>query len=271
MYKKFKGTLKKNDIASIKKTKKMENIKKKIIFSKNLFKNMLKSKYFINIRRKYKKINKKFKLKVYPREEIYNNIINNFDNINEMFFRFIGLKMNHLIDIVFSNSLTIKKVKISTVTRQTRSGRQFRKKVCIVIGDFRGHVGLGIKSSLNYYEALNSAIKRAKLNFTRIKRGFWEDTSGRPHTLASRCSGKFGSVIINIIPAPRGKGIKAARYQYDVISVSGVHDCYTKSFGSTKSSFNTIQATYKALLLSYSFNSPDIWRITTNKNFSDLI
>merc|ERR1712137_655048 len=190
-------------------------------------------------------INKKFLSKFYPRVEAYQQLKKNFNNINEMFFRSIGLKVSSFVDIILSRSRVVKKVKTTTVCRQTRSGRQFRKKVCIAIGDLNGSLGVGIKSSLNIYDAVESATNKAKLNYTRIKRGFWENPIGSPHTVASKSSGKSGSVIINIFPAPKGIGIKAARFQYEIISVSGISDCYTKSYGSTQSSFNTIKATFK--------------------------
>ena len=52
-----------------------------------------------------------------------------------------------IINVLFGKSLTARNIKTVTVCKQTRSGRQFRKKMAVVVGDKNRHLGLGIKSS----------------------------------------------------------------------------------------------------------------------------
>lgn len=77
-----------------------------------------------------------------------------------------------------------------------------------------------------------------------------------------KITGKCSSVLVSLFPAPLGTGIIAARYQKDVILMSGIKDCYTRCFGNTRSSYNTIKATFKALQLSYKYLTPDLWEFS---------
>lgn len=54
-------------------------------------------------------------------------------------------------------------------------------------------------------------------------------------------TGKCGSVIVRLIPAPRGAGIVAARVPKKVLSMAGIEDVYTCSRGSTKTLGNFVK------------------------------
>mmetsp|Transcript_34369 Transcript_34369/g.83170 ORF Transcript_34369/g.83170 Transcript_34369/m.83170 type:complete len:187 (-) Transcript_34369:307-867(-) len=179
--------------------------------------------------------------------------------LEDLYLRLIKVKDHKIVDLIFGNSLKTFRLRYSTVTRQTRSGRQMKKKVCIAVGDFKGHIGIGTKSSFDGINAINSATRKAKISLSLIRRGYWSLASGEPHTINYKISGKSGSVIVVVIPAPIGTGIKGGKYQRNVIQISGIKDCYTRSFGHTKSSFNSIYATYEALKLSFKYATPNIW------------
>ena len=55
-------------------------------------------------------------------------------------------------------------------------------------------------------------------------------------------TGKCGSVIVRLIPAPRGAGIVAARVPKKVLQMAGIEDVYTCSRGSTKTLGNFVKA-----------------------------
>ena len=91
-----------------------------------------------------------------------------------------------------------------------------------------------------------------------------------------KVSGKCGSVIVRLIPAPRGAGIVAARTPKKVLQMAGIDDCYTCSRGSTKTLGNFVKATYAALAGTYGFLTPDLWsktRFTKSplQEFTDLL
>lgn len=46
-------------------------------------------------------------------------------------------------------------------------------------------------------------------------------------------TGKCGSVLVRLIPAPRGTGIVAAGVPKKLLDMAGVSDCYTSAKGQT--------------------------------------
>lgn len=82
------------------------------------------------------------------------------------------------------------------------------------------------------------------------------------HTVPTKSTGYCGSVMVRLIPAPRGAGIVAARTPKKVLQMAGIEDCYTCSRGSTKTLGNFVKATFFALAGTYGFLTPDLWRET---------
>jgi len=94
--------------------------------------------------------------------------------------------------------LTRPVVQIKPVQKQTRAGQRTRFKAIVVIGDSEGHVGLGIKTSKEVATAIRAAITIAKLSVLPIRRGYWGSNLGEPHSLATKESGKCGSVTVRV-------------------------------------------------------------------------
>ena len=55
-------------------------------------------------------------------------------------------------------------LKIMPVQKQTRAGQRTRFKAFVAIGDYNGHVGLGVKCSKEVATAIRGAIILAKLS-----------------------------------------------------------------------------------------------------------
>jgi small subunit ribosomal protein S2e len=89
-------------------------------------------------------------------------------------------------------------IQIKPVQKQTRAGQRTRFKAIVVIGDSEGHVGLGIKTSKEVATAIRAAITIAKLSVLPIRRGYWGSNLGEPHSLATKESGKCGSVTVRV-------------------------------------------------------------------------
>ena len=53
----------------------------------------------------------------------------------------------------------------------------------VAVGDFNGHVGLGVKCSKEVATAIRGAINLAKLSIIPIRRGYWGNKIGKPHTV----------------------------------------------------------------------------------------
>ena len=110
--------------------------------------------------------------------------------------------------------------------------------------------------------AYKSASKKAKLRITKIRKGYWEKSIGPANTVKFRTGGRAGSVIVVLFPAPHGFSVKSATNQKKVIISSSIYDCYSKTYGHTKTAYNAIRATFIALTQTFKLSTPDIRRIT---------
>merc|ERR1711935_1275139 len=137
-----------------------------------------------------------------------------------------------------------------------------RFKAFVAIGDSNGHVGLGVKCSKEVATAIRGAIIMAKLSIIPVRRGFWGNKIGKPHTVPTKVTGKCGSIWVRLIPAPRGTGIVSAPVPKKLLQMAGIEDCCTSARGSTGTLGNFAKATYAAIAKTYSYLTPDLWKET---------
>ena len=69
------------------------------------------------------------------------------------------------------------------VQKQTRAGQRTRFKAFVAMGDYSGHVGLGVKCSKEVATAIRGAIILAKLSIIPVRLGYWGNKIGTPHTV----------------------------------------------------------------------------------------
>uniref|UniRef100_A0A6B2LE79 Small ribosomal subunit protein uS5 n=1 Tax=Arcella intermedia TaxID=1963864 RepID=A0A6B2LE79_9EUKA len=158
-----------------------------------------------------------------------------------------------------SASIKDEVMKIMPVQKQTRAGQRTRFKAFVVVGDNDGHIGLGVKCSKEVAHAIRGAIVSAKMAVVPVRRGYWGNKIGRPHTVPCKVNGKCGSVRIRVVPAPRGTGLVAAPVPKKILAYAGIEDCYTNSRGKTKTLGNFAKATFFAVSKTYSYLTPDLW------------
>jgi small subunit ribosomal protein S5 len=150
---------------------------------------------------------------------------------------------------------------INLVQKQTDAGEKSRFKALVAVGNLDGYFGIGTGKAKQVRDAIQKGSIEAKLNIFPVKRGCgsWECDCGEPHTVPFKVSGKCGSVIIELIPGPKGLGIIANDTPKTVINLAGIKDCWTKSFGSTKTSLSLAFATNNALKNTYRILTPKDW------------
>jgi len=182
--------------------------------------------------------------------------------LEEIYLFSLPIKEAEIIDFFFGTKLKDEVVKIMPVQKQTRAGQRTRFKAFVVVGDFDGHVGLGVKCAKEVATAIRGAITAAKLTVVPVRRGYWGNKIGLPHTVPTKITGKCGSVSVRLVPAPRGTGIVAARTPKKVLTMAGIQDVFTSSTGCTKTMGNFVKATFAALSNTYSFLTPDLWKET---------
>ena len=197
-------------------------------------------------------------------------------SLEQVYLFSMPVKEYQIVESFLGPALKDEVMKIMPVQKQTRAGQRTRFKAFVVVGDSAGHVGLGVKCAKEVATAIRGAIILAKMACVPVRRGYWGNKIGRPHTVPTKVTGKCGSVTVRLIPAPRGAGIVAARTPKKVLQMAGIDDCYTCSRGSTKTLGNFVKATYAALAATYGFLTPDLWsktRFTKSplQEFTDLL
>jgi small subunit ribosomal protein S2e len=181
--------------------------------------------------------------------------------LEEIFKFSMPIKEVEIVDKLIGGIDTYKEevMKVKPVQKQTTAGQRTRMKVWVLIGDGRGHIGLGQKAHKEVQGAVQGAIAIAKMNIIPVRMGYWGNNIGMPHTVPMKITGKEGSVSVRLVPAPRGTGIVGAPTSKKVLQMAGVQDCYTQTRGCTKTKGNFLYATYYALAKTYTYLTPEFW------------
>jgi small subunit ribosomal protein S5 len=133
--------------------------------------------------------------------------------------------------------------------KKTKEGNKPRFATLAVVGDKQGIIGLGYGKSRETVPAREKAKRNANCNVFKIRRGCgsWECGCGEPHSLPFAVEGKCGSAIIKLIPAPKGTGLRADKEIAKILDLAGVTDVWSQTYGQTRTKFNLLMATEKAL------------------------
>ena len=129
-------------------------------------------------------------------------------------------------------------VHIDRVARVVKGGRRFRFRALVVVGDRNSQVGIGIAKGADVSAAVAKATEVAKKHFIKVN-----TYNG---TIPHDAEAKVGGSQILLKPASPGTGLIAGGVVRTVLEVAGVHNCLSKSLGSSNKA-NTAYATIEAL------------------------
>ena len=181
-------------------------------------------------------------------------------SIKEVFDRNLPLLEPEIVDYLLPDLKYIR-LDVGIVQRMTDAGRRTRFRVVVVIGNEDGFVGVGSGKARQYLEALNKALRNAKLNITPVRRGCgsWECRCGEPHSIPFIVEGKSGSVRVVLKPAPKGTGLVGGDVAKAVLKLAGIKDVWTQAFGETRTTINFAKSVIDALRKTYKFVTPADW------------
>jgi len=181
-------------------------------------------------------------------------------SMEEVFMEGLKIREPEIVDVLLPG-IQEEVINIGLVQKQTDAGEKSRFRAIVVVGNRDGYVGLGSGKAKQVRTAIQKAAIDARLNIAPVRRGCgsWECGCGKPHSLPFQVLGRCGGVEIVLIPGPRGLGLVANEAAKIILGLAGVKDCWTRSYGSTRTVPSFAYAIFDALRKTYSLVTPKDW------------
>lgn len=127
---------------------------------------------------------------------------------------------------------------IDRVIKVVKGGRRLRFRALVVVGDAKGHVGVGLAKAAGVPEAIRKAAAVGRKELIKVP------IAGTtvPHGILA----KFESSEVLLKPVSQGRGMIASNTVRAVLELAGITDIVSKSLGSANR-VNVAKATLVAL------------------------
>lgn len=129
-------------------------------------------------------------------------------------------------------------LELARVTRVTKGGKRMRFRACLIIGDRRGRVGMGVAKGGDVAMAVEKAFRKAKKALVTIPL--------QHETLPHVVDRKFAAARVLLKPAPQGTGLKCGGPVRVILELGGVPNAVSKVLGSNNK-INNAKAVMTAL------------------------
>lgn len=181
-------------------------------------------------------------------------------SIDQIFRSSIRIQEPEIVDhLLGKSSLQEELISIKSVQKQSKAGQKTSMKVVAVVGNGSGYIGIGTHSARELSAAIKGATSKAKMAIIPVRMGQWDGVGDLKHTVATQASGKCGSVIVKLVPAPMGTGIEVSDIHRRIFELAGIQDIFVKSYGCTRTTENLGKATIRAFEKSSSMFIPEQW------------
>lgn len=129
-------------------------------------------------------------------------------------------------------------VNINRTAKVVKGGRRFGFSALVVVGDGKGHVGMGMGKAKEVINAISKGTEKARKEVKKIEL--------LKNTIPYEVNGKYGGAKVVLKPAAPGTGVIAGGPVRALCESVGIKDILTKVIGSSNPN-NVVKATMGAL------------------------
>lgn len=142
------------------------------------------------------------------------------------------------VSVVERNNYIERVVSINRVSKVVKGGRRFSFTALVIVGDGKGHVGVGYGKAKEVPQAIAKGVDEAQKSFIRV--------ALLGSTIPHPVQGEAAAGVVMLRPASAGTGVIAGGACRAVLECAGVQDILAKSLGSDNA-INVVHATIAAL------------------------
>lgn len=137
------------------------------------------------------------------------------------------------------------------VQKKTAEGNKPSFAALVIVGNRDGYLGMGYGKARETLPAREKGVRKAKLNIIKVRRGCgsWECGCGGNHSIPCKIVARCGSVVVELMPAPKGTGLTMEKEVGKILTLAGIKDVSSRTSGQTRTKLNHVKAVFEALRL----------------------